>query len=302
MADANFWRDLAKKFRKLDPHGSLRADWVINTSQPQQSLAHWTIVGPDPLRAEIQALARRGGVEIDPSADSLRVWLETLKVERINRSSEGSGIETDGTGTFAGHCLWGTISQVAQGSVHLCHLLESRALEVERRAKLEKQQRDNPGLWPIVVRQWEAYKAAKKIKSGEQEEVAEEVLRNILAQPLGCKPEDITWGQMDEAWNQLLTHYDAATLIPPRERRDEPPAPAIPEPESIGAQIAKLREECRLSIEALAEEIERDVTTVSRHESSGMIPGLSTIGAYERVFSKLLGRKVVINKTPRKRT
>jgi hypothetical protein len=75
-------------------------------------------------------------------------------------------------------------------------------------------------------------------------------------------------------------------------------APPVSPPDSIGVQIEKLRVESRMSVEALADAIERDPTTVSRHISDKLDPQLRTLGAYERVFSKVLKRQIVITKTP----
>jgi len=88
-----------------------------------------------------------------------------------------------------------------------------------------------------------------------------------------------------------------------RSERPEPqpapqPEPAAPKPESIGEQIRRLREECHLSEEELAEEVELDTRTVQRHEADDMKPQPRRIRAYEEIFSKLLNRKVVIQKTP----
>ena len=74
-----------------------------------------------------------------------------------------------------------------------------------------------------------------------------------------------------------------------------------PEPETVGQQIDRLRDECRMRAEDLAELLDCDPTTVYRHVSGSMTPRLKTLGAYERVFSKSLNRKVVIHRTPVKR-
>jgi hypothetical protein len=71
--------------------------------------------------------------------------------------------------------------------------------------------------------------------------------------------------------------------------------------ESIGVQIDRLREECRWGLERLAEAVDLDPTSVSRHLSDKAVPHLKHIGRYEKVFSNELNRKVLIQKTPRKR-
>ena len=66
-------------------------------------------------------------------------------------------------------------------------------------------------------------------------------------------------------------------------------------------QLERLRAEAHMSVEELAEAVGRDPTTVSRNLSGTVVPHHRTIGAYERIFSKRLGRKVVIKKMPGKR-
>jgi hypothetical protein len=71
----------------------------------------------------------------------------------------------------------------------------------------------------------------------------------------------------------------------------------IPKPETIGQQINRLREECRLSVEELAEEVQLETRSVQRHIADVHIPHNRHLRAYERTFSKLLNRQVVISKT-----
>lgn len=66
--------------------------------------------------------------------------------------------------------------------------------------------------------------------------------------------------------------------------------------ETIGAQIKRLRDECRWTLEELAEAIDNNERTVRRHEADEVAPYARTIRAYERVFSKRLERKIVISK------
>jgi ribosome-binding protein aMBF1 (putative translation factor) len=83
---------------------------------------------------------------------------------------------------------------------------------------------------------------------------------------------------------------------------EEPtPIPLSIDSESVGAQIDRLRERCRWDIETLAEKVNLDPSSVSRHIGNKASPQLKRLGAYERVFSNRLGENIVINKTPRKR-
>ncbi len=88
-----------------------------------------------------------------------------------------------------------------------------------------------------------------------------------------------------------------------RSERPEPqpapqPAPAAPKPETIGEQIRRLREECHLSTEELAEKVELDTRTVQRHEAGETTPYPRHLRVYERVFFNSLNRKIVISKMP----
>jgi hypothetical protein len=79
-------------------------------------------------------------------------------------------------------------------------------------------------------------------------------------------------------------------------------SPTIPpesgKTETIGEQINRLRHECRLTVEQLAEKIGVDRRTVERHIADKRIPYSRHISAYERVFSKILETQVVISKMP----
>jgi hypothetical protein len=77
MADSNFWRDLAERFRSLPASLPIRADWLIDADGTTWS---WVVSGALKRDTEVQfaALARRGGIEIDPSRDSLAVWLNAV--------------------------------------------------------------------------------------------------------------------------------------------------------------------------------------------------------------------------------
>jgi ribosome-binding protein aMBF1 (putative translation factor) len=86
-----------------------------------------------------------------------------------------------------------------------------------------------------------------------------------------------------------------------REHQVSPPTPAVPaeiKAETIAAQIRRLREECHLTAEELAEEVELDSRTVQRHLAGETTPYARHVRIYEMVFSKLLSRQIVICKMP----
>jgi DNA-binding transcriptional regulator YiaG len=91
---------------------------------------------------------------------------------------------------------------------------------------------------------------------------------------------------------------ESATVVKPQTLESQnPPEQA----ETVGEQIRRLRTECRLSGEELAEATGLDPSNVSRHETGASIPTLRHLGAYDRAFSKLLRRQILIHKTPSKR-
>ena len=69
-----------------------------------------------------------------------------------------------------------------------------------------------------------------------------------------------------------------------------------PKTEAVGAQIDRLRKECQLTPDDLAEGVEIDVRSVRRHLSGDSVPYDRNLWAYERLFSKLLQRQVFIRK------
>ena len=84
--------------------------------------------------------------------------------------------------------------------------------------------------------------------------------------------------------------------------RGEPPStpalPSHPSGETVAAQINRLREECQLTVDDLAEKMSLDVRSVRRHLTGDTVPYDRHVWAYQRLFSKLLNREVVISKTP----
>jgi hypothetical protein len=139
MADSDFWRDLAEKFRALpDPDGLLRATWMSERGGPYQwsiESAH-VVGGSRSARVRFEVLAARPGVKLEnPNGrSSLDAWLDALSKETPNDIS-GSGTETV-EGMHA-H-IWGSIYHICEASAVFCNILEYRALEAERIAREEE--------------------------------------------------------------------------------------------------------------------------------------------------------------------
>jgi hypothetical protein len=132
MADSDFWRDLADKFRALsDPEGLLCAHWISKKGLPYEwSLRSTRVVwGGRSVQVQFEALARRGGLEIDKPNDRspLDWWLDSLSKD-VPGDKFGSGGEiVDGKPADR----WGSIDRICETSADFCKILESRALDAE---------------------------------------------------------------------------------------------------------------------------------------------------------------------------
>lgn len=80
-----------------------------------------------------------------------------------------------------------------------------------------------------------------------------------------------------------------------------PKLPAAPPRESVAEQLERLRDECRLTVDELADKLDIEPRSVYRHLAGTSAPRLKQIGAYERVFAEILERKIVIKTTSGKR-
>ena len=78
----------------------------------------------------------------------------------------------------------------------------------------------------------------------------------------------------------------------PKPQKSLPLPPSETEPTPIKDQLELLREECRITVEKLAEGIGLDPRSVYRHLSGEAAPRARQIGAYEKLFSKRLSRSV----------
>lgn len=220
MLDSEFWRNLAEQFRRIDPRGVLVAEWAAVRE------SHWELRYGQfaAYAAQFEPLARRGGMKLNSTKDSLEVWLESMRNEGIYHTEEM---------TSGGSLIACTIPALCTQSANFCNRLESLALEAER---LQQQ----------------------RISS------------------------------------------ESAALSTPSSL--ESSAPFEDNNETVGEQIDRLRDECVLSIEELAEEVKLHPTNVSRHINNLSSPTRKNLAKYSNTFSRLLKRRVVIRKTQPKRS
>jgi hypothetical protein len=318
MADSAFWRDLAEKFL-ASPNFRADGHYVIGSGQPWT----WQLAGVAApyIRNAFEALARRAASEIADagSHDLLIVWMEELRKGSYNFTISNQAHEVQPDGTEGPHYLMGSIYGVCQASATLCKKLEADAIQTE----FETAQRNNPRNWTQFRQQFEALKSMRKIHDAPAERIPENFARNAIARIYGIKPEDVTTEQIAFEVAGLLPAYPRIELIPSAPIEAPTPAPetehsyvgidknrSSPQPssesvtppiaptETIASQIQRLRIECGLTEEQLAEEINLDIRTVQRHLASDSIPRALVLRKYEKVFSKLLNKNIVIRQMP----
>ncbi|HXJ96846.1 MAG TPA: helix-turn-helix transcriptional regulator, partial [Terriglobia bacterium] len=105
----------------------------------------------------------------------------------------------------------------------------------------------------------------------------------------------------DGWWHHLLAANTAewkGRLLEAEANDNEPIKSASRAGQSVASQLTLLKEECHLTAEELAELTEMDVRSVQRHLAGDTGPRGRHLRKYEKVFSKLLNRHVVISTMP----
>jgi DNA-binding XRE family transcriptional regulator len=118
-----------------------------------------------------------------------------------------------------------------------------------------------------------------------------EIRESAINSVVGMLP-DGYGDDLPDRFYTLLANTTYDHLNPPKKqtsKKQEPPKPNT----AFADQIRDSRDECHLTTEELAEEVGLDSRTVQRHLASETQPYARHLRAYERVFSKLLERKVV---------
>jgi hypothetical protein len=227
MADSDFWRELAEKFRAIeDPFDLLHAEWK-KFERDEWSLVDEALAAR-PHRASIstrfEALARRGGTRLDSGRDSLHVWLDALRAEdRWTDHEVHSGLNASGQPVEPPVLIACWIMRLCKSSAEFCDILESRAIESERIAKEENKQQEDPRNWSALHQYWEAHKGIKKLIEGPHERIPEALVREVLARQYSVKPEEVTWEQIRHELTGLFRWYPALTMIPTQPNADTSP-------------------------------------------------------------------------------
>jgi hypothetical protein len=139
MADSSFWRGLAEKFRAVDTHGMLRAEWDYIVGSGGHG--EWKLAGAGrSATIQFETLAKRGAAALSDAGTSnlLIVWLEVLRLTSGNFKSDRYGIEQNADGSEGAHHQTGTIWRVCEASADYCNGLESNALEAEALKEIEQ--------------------------------------------------------------------------------------------------------------------------------------------------------------------
>lgn len=116
---------------------------------------------------------------------------------------------------------------------------------------------------------------------------------NTVEAAVGMLPDGYS-DELYEHFRKLLWDTTYADLNPSKPETNQPTNELRTKPETIADQINRLRSECHLSTEELAEKIGVDPRSVKRHQAGKTRPYPQHLRAYQRVFSELLNRQVSI--------
>jgi hypothetical protein len=297
MVKKNLWRDLAVEFRALrDSHGTLQAHWYIDDGGSKA----WKVWDPAGGTATVrfEALAKRGALALSQaggSGDPLSAWLDILSARAAISDLTATESRKMLTKSVDKQRPGGKILRICEASADYCTALESHALDAE---SLQEQQED-PRNWSVLHRQVATHMKLKQIRGAPAEEIPEEFVRAGIAEQYGVKPEEVTAKQMRNEVAGLLRRYPGIKLTAPPtgDGQEEGKAPGVSQStESMGQQIDRYRQECRMTVEEFAAAVSVTTRTVQRHMAGTRKPLARHLSGYERLFSKLLKRRIVIEK------
>jgi hypothetical protein len=126
MADAEFWRDLALKFRALpSDDGTFRIDWSTVVGEPG---VQWKPFASDNTRVQFELLARRAGLALEPeSKDFLLVWFNLLKESSASHVARKAVTLSIDDGDTNHETVHGSIADPCGASAIRCSVLEADA-------------------------------------------------------------------------------------------------------------------------------------------------------------------------------
>jgi hypothetical protein len=155
---------LERAFRALDPSGSLTIKCHYATGN--QGKWDYEICADEALRLHFERIARIAGSATDSAADSLTVWLDTLREYSIEYDDR---VVSDPEGIQAAH-VFGRIPNACAESANLCVRLSIASFEQKRH---EAPATFSPSSKPRVA------KARKRAKDNEQEMYRQELRKEV---------------------------------------------------------------------------------------------------------------------------
>jgi len=191
MADSARWRELATQFRELPAACQmLRADrhYIVNTG----GVGRWKLIGTISDIVRFEALARRAGAELPSPVthDLLTAWLEAVMAQGDSGFQFNPiATEMNADGTDGVQHMTGTMFKLPEASANFCAMQESWALQRE----YEKNFPNDPKNWSEFRHRVEAFESMKELGNEPPYRISEAVVRNIIADMDGIKPEDVTW-------------------------------------------------------------------------------------------------------------
>jgi DNA-binding transcriptional ArsR family regulator len=92
----------------------------------------------------------------------------------------------------------------------------------------------------------------------------------------------------------------AADVLPPPQVQAESPKLSEPSRESLAEQIKRLKDECDITAEEIAEALGVVPRSIFKHLSGKAVPRRGHLVAYERLFTDRLGRSVTLQKVKKR--
>jgi len=148
MLDSDFWREMADKFRVLDPTGCLRLEWSYFRSL--NSFQVELIETGDfcrSVRAQFEAYGTRAGAKcrLYGSRTALLVWLQLLATRAPNDRPKPLVSWQDKDDPSVQHQSWGgCVMHACIAAANLCNALEVESFERERSESRNPQSLDAP--------------------------------------------------------------------------------------------------------------------------------------------------------------
>src|ERR1022692_426436 len=215
MLDSDFWAGLAEEFRKLDPHSCLCLNWKARVDGTpcdfelvQQGGSCRSVEG------QFKVFATRAVLKLQPDEPrpTLTVWYASLKETGVNDAPLLWSQAPDNGPVL--QWVAGRIYRICDLSADLCTDFARRALEAEHKSEVEEKQRLDPRNWSPLRQYYESFKVSKELLAQAPEEIPESLVRDVLAQQYGLRPQEVTEKQIIWEVSGLLREYPSITVIP----------------------------------------------------------------------------------------